>query len=215
MIVEKTWKDITLDQFIKIGEFMEVKDDYTMCNIIDTIWNVDSANMPISEFKEYKNALKFMNDDIKPDTDIPSEITLNGHSYQTSYNLTEVKTAQYIDFQNYLKKDNVQYKDLLSVFVIPAGHNYNDGYDLNEVKSDIMSMPITQVYGLSFFLTVQFQAFIEIFPSYFREELMTMKIPEERKELILKELDKLDYSHLESFPILLGYVENSVKPGNQ
>lgn len=195
-IQKKTWKDITLEQFIRIGEYLSVKDDFTMCNIIDTVWNVDSANMPLSEFKEYKKALDFMNEDVKPDTDIPAQITLSGHQYETGFNLTEIKTAQYIDFQNYLKKDEPQYADLLSVFFIPVGHQYNDGYDMAEVKKDIMTMPITQVQGLSFFLAVQFQAFIETFLSCFKEEVKMMNLVKEKEEKILAELEKADLNHL-------------------
>lgn len=195
-IQKKTWKDITLEQFIRIGEYLSVKDDYTMCNIIDTIWNVDSANMPLSEFKEYKKALDFMNEDVKPDTDIPVQITLSGRRYETGFNLTEIKTAQYIDFQNYLKKDEPQYDDLLSVFFIPVGHQYNDGYDMAEVKKDILTMPITQVQGLSFFLAVQFQAFIETFLSCFKEEVKMMNLEKEKEEKIMAELEKVDLNHL-------------------
>lgn len=192
---------------------MEVQDAYTMCNIIDFLYGTDSANMPITEYKKYVSAISFLNEDIKPLDKLPDTITLNGTVYRTSANLTEVKTAQYIDFQNYCKQDKPKYEDILSVFVIPGDYEYNSGYDLRKVKEDILQMPIDLVITLSFFLTVQFQAFIEIFPVYFREELKMMEMSQEKKDMIMKELDKLDSHHLELFPILQEYARSSTKPG--
>ena len=212
-IQKKSWSDVTLKQFLEIRDIIEVQDAYTTCNLIDLLYGTDSANMPITEYKKYVSAIDFLKEDIKVLDTLPDTVVLNNTVYRTSANLTEVKTAQYIDFQNYCKQEKPKYEDILSVFIIPKDYEYNSGYDLRKVKEDILQMPIDLVMTLSFFFSVQFQAFIEIFPVYFREELKAMKMPQEKKDLIMKELDKLDWQHLELFPILQEYVGSSMRPG--
>lgn len=196
---KKTWKDITLGQFKELTSITEVKDEYMMCNIIDLVYGTDSSHMPLSEFNEYLDAVSFMNEDIKPVKRLPERVTLNGRIYDTGCNLTEVSVAQYIDYQNYCKREKVSYNDMLSVIVIPEGRRYNDGYNMTEVKADMDQMPIDLVVSLCFFLTRQYQLFTETFQTCLKEKLKMMKIPEKEKQKALELLDNLDFSNLESF----------------
>lgn len=196
---KKTWHNITLGQFKELTAITEVKDEYMMCNIIDLVYGTDSSNMQLSEFNEYLDAVAFMNEDIKPVKKLPDRVTLNGRTYDTGCNLTEVSVAQYIDYQNYCKREKVSYNDLLSVIVIPEGRRYNDGYNMTEVKADMDQMPIDLVVSICFFLTRQYQLFTETFQTCLKEKLRTMKIPEKEKQKALELLDSLDFSNLESF----------------
>ena len=74
----------------------------------------------------------------------------------------------------------------MSVFIIPKGHKYNDGYDMLQVIDDIKSIPIPIVNSLSFFFSRQFKESMRIFQSYLTKEMKTMNIPKEAKENLIK-----------------------------
>ena len=99
---------------------------------------------------------------------------LNGRKYDSNINLTMIKTNQFIDFTTYTREKDVRYEKLLSVFMVPNGHKYNDGYNMKEVQDDILQMSIADVQSLAFFMMEQFRAFAVIFQRYLETEMKTM-----------------------------------------
>lgn len=80
---------------------------------------------------------------------------------------------------------------ILSVFIVPEGHTYNDGYDLAKAKEDILDMPFVIVQKTAFFLTKQLEAFVQIFLYYSKEEVKKMKIPKEKKQILIEEMERV------------------------
>lgn len=66
-----------------------------------------------------------------------------------------ITTAQYIDYQGWLKKDRTNVAALLSCLLVPKGRTYGSGYDIAQVQQAIADhMTVTQAYSLlAFFLT--------------------------------------------------------------
>ena len=58
----------------------------------------------------------------------PKKININGQVYKVNYNIGKLNMAQYIDFQQTIIKKNYleNLPALLSIFIIPNGHKYND-----------------------------------------------------------------------------------------
>lgn len=185
----KDWKDISLSKFYKIQDILSVQDGYTVLNLLDEIYDIDSFNMAISDMAKYNNSLDFLGKEI-PKVDLEEKYTINGTVYNSNFNLTKVTAAQFIDYQNYIA--NNKYEDYLSVFFIPEGHTYNDGYDMNKVKQDILSLPITVVNSLAFFFTIQYAAFYHHFLSYLKHQLKDMKISKEKKKAINNLIEKTE-----------------------
>ena len=79
------------------------------------------------------------------------------------------------DYSNYLKeKKGVEnFSKLISVFLIPKGHKYNDGYDIDELIELIESdMKMIDINAISFFLQRQYITSIGIITAY---SIRTMK----------------------------------------
>ena len=95
----KTWSDITLQQYYQIKELLTNEDEYTVLNILDVLYGIDSASLPISALSKYNNALDFLKDEI-PVVDIKKKYNIHGHTYESNCELTKVSTAQFIDYQN-------------------------------------------------------------------------------------------------------------------
>jgi hypothetical protein len=75
---------------------------------------------------------------------------------------------------------------MLSVFLIPEGHKYNDGYDMLQVINDINDLPVTVVNDAAFFFGRHFSVFMETFQSYSVKQIQKTNLPKEVKEKMIK-----------------------------
>ena len=80
----------------------------------------------------------------------PKKIKINDKVYTINYNIGKLNMAQYIDFQQIIVKKNYleNLPALLSIFIIPKGHKYNDDYDIIELRN-ILENNITLDEALS------------------------------------------------------------------
>lgn len=200
----KDYKDINLKTFLLIQDLLAEPDDYTALNIIDLVYGVDSANMPVSELKGY--SIEFLKTDV-PNVKIQDKYTINGTEYDSNFNLTVVTTAQFIDYQNYLKEEKPQMNKLLSVFFIPAGHKYNDGYDMAKVQDDLMYLDVCTVKSAAFFFEKQLMAFASLFQYYLTKSIKKMKLSKEKKKEVLQTLGEMDLASLVSYRLSLNTVK--------
>ena len=189
------WNDITLEKYYKIVELLQVQDEYTALNIIDLVYGVNGEDIPITELKKYK--IDFISKQIPHKDKVPSKLTINGHKYSIDVELTKVSATQYVDFCNYTQGKDIKYEDALSVFIIPSGHAYNDGYDISLVKKDIMELSMVDIATISQFFFLQFKLFAAIFQVYLSSQLKEMQktaTPEVKVKIekILEELAEVD-----------------------
>jgi len=175
-----SWNDISFRQFQEIKTVLDDIEDETdrSVRIAQIIYGDDVIQLPIQTFNQLCGGLSFLSTEVPHDITV-KEVTVNGRQYYFDGLLGKITTAQYIDFQNYLK-NNDEVK-CFSVFMIPKGHKYNDGYDMLEVFEDIQDMPIPILYSASFFFNRQFATFIKIFQRYSMKQLKKLKLPKEVK----------------------------------
>ena len=203
------WNDITLKQFYDIREILSVEDDWTALNLIDCIYQVDCQAMPIQELKKYD--ISFIKDEI-PDVKLNKYYTLNGTKYNSNCDITRVSVAQFIDYQNYLKEDEVRLEKLLSVFFMPDGcKDYNTGYDIIKVQEDLMDLPIPVAQSIGFFLGRQFKLFFLIFRYYLIKQVKKLKMEKTKKKEMIANIKKMDLWDLVSSLTSLNTVKSQMK----
>lgn len=191
------WKDINLKQFYEIQNILSVEDDYTYFNIIDLLFGVDSANMPINEFiTNYNGVLEFLNKPIPTIDNLPTTMVINDREYNTSIDLTSVKTSQFIDYNNYSKEQEPKVEKLLSVFFIPTNHKYNDGYNLSDVWNDLLTLDMVTINSYAFFFKKLYILFLEISLTCLTLKTQKSKLTEKQKQLIINQINSLS---LESY----------------
>lgn len=191
------WSNISLDKFEKIQKILEVQDEYTVLNLIDLIYDVDSSEMTINEVKKY--SIEFLKEPVKT-VKLKDEYEINGTVYNSNFNLTILTAAQFIDYQNYLKEENKDIAKILSVFFIPQGHKYNDGYDMAKVQKDIRTgLDIETVESAGFFFIRQLKIFAHHFQSSLIQSVKKMEMEKTQKKLLIKELELMDLVSLASF----------------
>lgn len=193
----KTWKDITLRQFNKIQDLLQEIDEYTTLNIIDVIYDVDSADMPAMEvMNKYAHSLDFLMTTIPTNEKLKETYTINQREYNSNINLTQMTTAQFVDYQNYSKENPVDISKCLSVFIIPKGHTYNDGYDLKQVQDDIKDLDMVTINTLAFFFKKSYILLLEITLLCLTQDTKKMNIPTQKKEEIMNQLKQIDLANL-------------------
>ena len=137
------WENITIEKYYNIKDILddETDDDITknvkLVAVItgkdeDEVWSMDMA-----EAGEYISRLQFLNKFELPKN--PNmKIKLPNYDLVVIKDLSKINVAQYVDFQNFVKlplKEGME--KILSIFLIPEGCKYNDGYDIIDVQKEI------------------------------------------------------------------------------
>lgn len=195
------WSDITLKKYYEIQNILSVEDDWTMLNLIDCIYGVDSQSLPIYKLKEFN--ISFMKEPI-PEVKLEKQYTLNGTVYNSNCDITKVTVAQFIDYQNYIKEPEVRLEKLLSVFFMPEGSkDYNTGYDIIKVQEDLLELPIDVAQSIGFFFGKQLHLFMILFPYSLINQVEKMKMEKKKKKKIIAHIKQMDYFNSELYHTFL------------
>ena len=137
------WENISIDKYYEIKDILddETDDDITknvkMVAVItdkdeDEVWSMDMA-----EAGEYISRLQFLNKFELPDN--PNmKFNLPGYQLKVMKDVSKISVAQYVDFQNFVKlplREGME--KILSIFLIPEGCKYNEGYDIIDLQKVI------------------------------------------------------------------------------
>lgn len=152
------WENITYRQLLDIREAANIEDESErVYAIMEAVFGESVLDLDLKDFALKCKELEFLQKEIPNDLHV-KDIKVNGREYYFDGLLGNITTAQYIDFQNY-QKAGEEYKSF-SAFIIPKDrwfwfftkkHNYNDGYDMEQVFKDILDMPAPVVVSASFF----------------------------------------------------------------
>lgn len=173
-----SWEDMSINQFITLNQTIQadIPETYKTVNIISVLTGLsveEVERMPITVFAKLKNQLDFLNTEI-PKVKHEDKYNLNGRIYTLNADISSITTAQYIDYQTYIKENNpIQ---MMSLWLIPEGHQYNDGYSMEQVLLDIQDMCFLDVQSIAFFLQLQFATYILIMRDYFKKEMKKSKM---------------------------------------
>lgn len=219
-----SWEDINLNQFLDIQSILQMtwhNDDRDISKLIDLasiITNEDPEkfeNLKISEWQDISNnILGFLTTEINKDYSTDNKFwqdsyyILNGTKYLITSQITDMNTAQYIDYTNQLSINSQDYGSVLACILIPEDKEYGKGYSIEQVKEDITKyLPITKILGLSFFFIYNLNIYIKVSLHYLiqtqKKQLKSLKKPKNQTEIELKQ-------KLEESVILLGTTLSTV-----
>lgn len=180
-------EDDSMEDIDKNVEIIALLDDKE----VDVIYD-----LPLSEFNEKIQMTSFLYEEPKP-MQVSSVYKLGGMELEAMLNVNGFTTAQFIDYQTYVK-DKDYMVELLSVFLIPKGCKYNKGYDILEVQKVIRdNMPITQAMGLGFFFLSLYRELLKATLSYSTKKIRKMMKKEKdlkKKEMMQQALESLEGS---------------------
>ena len=196
LTISKYKEILALDRNGDAMEFLldelEILSDYTVDELL---------TMPINDFKELSKKAQFLRE--KPDFKkrCPNSIKINGEKYSVDTDVKNMSVGQYIDYKQYYKEPEDLMKNLnyiMTIFIIPAGHKYGDGYDLETLAKLIDDNLSVQVaIQISNFFFQKLEKYIKCFLTYLslkmKKEMKKMKNQETKMEMekAMKEIQDL------------------------
>ena len=183
-----TWDDVTFKQFMKLQELLKNEDETErLFTVSELLLGEDVTNLPLAEYMQRVKVLDFIKEPL-PENNLPKNIEVNGRKYHMDCLLGNIKTGQYVDYINHAKANDTQ--KLIAVFMIPEGHTYNDGYDMEQVFADVDDLPISIVNSVAFFFKRQFGTFMRIFQRYSIRQVKNTNMNKGMKKAAIQVVNK-------------------------
>ncbi|MBQ3414529.1 MAG: hypothetical protein IJH39_04110 [Clostridia bacterium] len=144
----------------------------------------DILNLQIPEYQKLRNQAQWImkKPDVKPYA--PKSIKLNSE-YDVYYDVSKLTTAQYIDFQSYLKQNDMDkyLTHILSVFIVPKGKEYGE-VPMEEVLDDLESnISIKMALSMCFFFITEYLTLMKLTLNCLESRMKKTKNQELQKKL--------------------------------
>lgn len=187
-----SYDKLPLGLYLDIVKLCNTEMDETdrQVSIVSILSGLDESTvlkLPITDFRELSLQTKFLEEEIPVDRrPAMRKMRLGDMTVRVCTKLTDITTAQYIDFQTFTK-DNDHLVELLSCLIIPDGCEYGEGYDMEELHAAIREhLTAAEAQGLAGFFFRRWQTLIGA--SLLYSVLMARKIPDKakRKEMTRK-----------------------------
>ena len=184
------------------SDLSKIEKDLAVIAVLLDVTEDEVYKLKPEEVYELQQQLKFLS---KPATDAKKKfkkLKIADKTYRIVSKLDELNIGQYVDFQFNWNKDYLtNLPQILSIFLIPEGCKYNEGYDIVEVQQAIKdNLSIEAALNIAFFLRRKSVDLIKSRLLYCRLMLMMTKwrmkdkkLKEQMKDLIqkYKTLEKL------------------------
>ena len=215
--MKKSWRDVTIDEYFNLVDRLsdegltEYEREVILVSFVtgldeDKVWD-----MTICEFKANQLNTAFMKEfNVARDCNFKT-ISLAGEKYDVCTDLHNFTVAQYIDFQTFYaqRKDNANIlASLLACFIIPRGHGYAEGYDVNDLKLKIINgLDILTAEELLFFFLKRYLLSMRATANYFNWVIRRLKrkgMPTGELEARWEEVKKATLDGLRSLTTSVG-----------
>lgn len=153
-----TLNDLTVKQVMDIKNITTEDEMEKALELVSIIYKCNADELPIAEFQK-----KLKEIDLNKPVDKPrvkKSYVINGTKYKLDKSLN-ISTAQYVDYTAYMKTGDLS--KILSVFLIPEGHSYNNGYDMLKVIKDMETVSYPIASSIGFFFLRLFRIYIKLF----------------------------------------------------
>lgn len=145
-MVATKWEDVSLKKYEALINFLNNSSELSDLDRTIEIYSILSddpdksrdylLNLEVDKLSFELNKISFIKDKYKNKVPNTSYI-IKGKEYTVQLNLNNMTTAQYIDFQNFYKDYNKNFKYIFLCFLIPKGKKYGEGYDVIELADEL------------------------------------------------------------------------------
>jgi hypothetical protein len=150
-----SWDDVSIEKYEQLLKASDCEDDLQRTiNILAVLTDEkpqDIENINLEELNTLTRNTKWVNEFDFDKSDKPKTFKMEGIEYNVTRRVPDMTVAQYADFQAYFGK-TTDMEILLSIFVIPKGHKYGEGYDMEDLQRSLKKhMPITTANSIIYF----------------------------------------------------------------
>lgn len=200
----KNWKEISINTFNELknidynkeeGILGELEANVELLSILCDVEDEVISNLSTTEFHNLLMQTEFLKE--MPKVKVEDTYIINGTKYKLFLSLKQMSVAQYVDFQTYFKDQQKYFRELLSVFLIPKGMKYGEGYNIDDTINDIGEyLSIVDANSILFFFAILFQSLTKVILNSSIKEMkklkkkMTNKEEIEKLETVIKELER-------------------------
>lgn len=200
----KNWKEISINTFNELknidynkeeGILGELEANIELLSILCDVEDEVISNLSTTEFHNLLMQTEFLKE--MPKVKVEDTYIINGTKYKLFLSLKQMSVAQYVDFQTYFKDQQKYFRELLSVFLIPKGMKYGEGYNIDDTINDIGEyLSIVDANSILFFFAILFQSLTKVILNSSIKEMkklkkkMTNKEEIEKLETVIKELER-------------------------
>ena len=141
------YKDITVGRYnadilplIKEGDNLDPVDfQVRLIAALNGLTEKQVLDLPLAKYTDFAMAAKFLETpcDTSAVGRLADRYTLGDVTLIPCKDYEAMTAAQFIDFQQLSQDVEMNTVALLSVFLVPEGHKYNDGYDIRAVQGAI------------------------------------------------------------------------------
>lgn len=185
-----SWNHITGEQYWEIFDILnsEASDLQKQAELIALIEDksVDEIlSLDMSAAAELINKLEFLKKFELSKRYHPSSIIIDNKKYNVYTNLANLNVAQFIDYQSFVAQPfRESYDKILSIFLIPDGHEYNSGYDILEVQKVIRTkLSWLEIQNLLNFILVRYVDSYNHSLAYLTKKVRKEKNPQKKMEM--------------------------------
>ena len=216
-IMKKSWRDVTIYEYFNLVDRLsdegltEYEREVILVSFVTGVNEDKVWDMTIGEFKANQLNTAFMKEfNVARDCNFKT-ISIDGEKYDVCTDLHNFTVAQYIDFQTFYaqRKDNANIlASLLACFIIPRGHGYAEGYDVNDLKLKIINgLDILTAEELLFFFLKRYLLLMRATANYFNWAIRRLKrkgMPTGELEARWEEVKKATLDGLRSLTTSVG-----------
>lgn len=135
------WSKLTVGKYQEVKAITTSGRDVTEVNteLLSVLTDIDVddlLDMPLIRYNNLLQCTGFLYDDM-PKRMVATKYVLGGITFDVMLNIEKMTAAQFIDYQTYVKDIENNLVPLLSIFLIPKGCKYNNGYDMIEIQNII------------------------------------------------------------------------------
>ena len=147
-IKKNNWGEISLNDYNRIVEIIDdetlsdAEKDIALISILCEVPEDEIWALTIDEVIELKRDMLFLEAGFTYPNLSFKKIKIGNWNCTINPDLSKLTYAQFVDFQTYVKDVDKQghpkkRAEILSVFFIPEGHKYGDGYNIAELQQAI------------------------------------------------------------------------------
>lgn len=194
MKIIDNYRDLPIGMYLDICEIdrrTDIDELHKQVGIISLLSGMaeeDIYALPIGDYKALASKTRYLSHPYDGEVLTAKVYSLDGWVLQPVQDFRKITTAQYIDFQTFVKGGEQNIVEIISTMLVPKGKKYNQDYDVVELQKSLREhLSVADALSLFAFFFVQYHQLIKDSLTSCREE--AMKIPD--KEMRRKTLRKI------------------------
>lgn len=194
MKIIDNYRDLPIGMYLDICEIdrrTDIDELHKQVGIISLLSGMaeeDIYALPIGDYKALASKTRYLSHPYDGEVLTAKVYSLDGWVLQPVQDFRKITTAQYIDFQTFVKGGESNIVEIISTMLVPKGKKYNQDYDVVELQKSLREhLSVADALSLFAFFFVQYNQLIKDSLTSCREE--AMKIPD--KEMRRKTLRKI------------------------